>query len=306
MTSTAAHRRATVVMIPRITTVARPCGIRTYVPTVALRCNVPQLRARTGACARARGNILRTMGTVITVCDGRLLSTHRPQLRQPPFQAVEFLIDCRQFRKDQLADSSPRVQSGCQRDGEPGLLDVVHVAYSTYVAAHHVRRSVGIDALPHESQVFFSRLSDGMCANDSAIGHRTCAIPDWSATRFSHEASWSEYHGQHPRPALSCQAHKHQRPAPRCRPVASRWPTSRPWPRLGQPPPCRTRSAVGQMGAPATVADIGTTTTGNRYFQKIGARRGRWEQWPVQTKFLSFSEKLSAFVFIADGDKTYG
>ena len=68
MTSTVTHRRDTVAMIGRTATVVRPYTTRSYAVTVANRCDVPNPYARAGG--HARGKILRTMGTVATVCDG--------------------------------------------------------------------------------------------------------------------------------------------------------------------------------------------------------------------------------------------
>ena len=74
MKTTVAYRCDTVAMKCRTATVARPCATSTYAPTVAHRCTLPHPRARTGA--RARGNILRAMGTVATVCDGKEGARH--------------------------------------------------------------------------------------------------------------------------------------------------------------------------------------------------------------------------------------
>ena len=76
MMSTVAHRRDTVAMICRIATVARPVATRSYMPTVADRCDLPHTRGCVGACAR--GDVLRTMGTVVTVCDGKSAPTPPP------------------------------------------------------------------------------------------------------------------------------------------------------------------------------------------------------------------------------------
>ena len=93
MTSTVAHRHSTVAFNSGTATVAGTYATRTCSPTVAHRYDLPRSRAH--APARA-GEYMRTMGTVVTVCDGTL--------RRGPDPAREKILKIDYFCLEQHRD----------------------------------------------------------------------------------------------------------------------------------------------------------------------------------------------------------